>query len=75
MSLQDIKVRLEDIEEKLPFKAKARIETDLGIVKVDIGTVKQAQPTFAVPLDLVLVSWMMIAIGALLLSIFIRRKS
>jgi len=30
VSLEDIKVRLEDIEERLPFKAKARIETDIG---------------------------------------------
>jgi thermitase len=52
----------------------ATIETDFGTVKANIGTIEETSQTYAVPLSLVLLSWIIIATGAILLAIFLRRK-
>ena len=52
----------------------ATIETDFGTVKVNIGNIEEIPSTYAVPLNLVLLSWIIIAAGAILLAVFLRRK-
>jgi PKD repeat protein len=53
----------------------ATIETDIGTLKVDIGSIKEAQQAFATPLYVLLIPVLIIAIGAILLTLYKRRKS
>jgi len=53
----------------------ATIETDIGTVKADISSVKEAQQAFANPLYVLVIPVLIIAIGAILLAFFMRRKS
>jgi len=52
----------------------ATIETDFGTVEANIGTIEETSQTYVVPLSLVLLSWIIIAAGAILVAVFIRRK-
>jgi len=62
--------RIKSIEEDI-----ATIETDIGTVKVDVGSVKEGQQGFATPLYIIMIPVLIIAVGAILLAFFMRRKS
>jgi hypothetical protein len=51
------------------------IETDIGTLKVDTGSIKEAQQAFATPLYVLSILVLIIAIGAILLAFYKRRKS
>jgi len=53
----------------------ATVETDIGTIKVDISDVKEAQEAFAIPLYTAIILALISAAGAIILLIFMRRKT